>query len=110
MTAPNGDATVDLPSLDSDIEILPLGDADLERTLVILLARLTSVGGRKDDVSGDSSLVGDLVFRTVILGGEVRVGGFWTESPSFGDVWDIYQARTLGVWLGTLSGEDVISR
>jgi hypothetical protein len=68
------------------MDILPFGDADLERTLVMLLARLVIVGGRKDklvdSVSGDSSFVGDLVFRTVIGEGAMRIGGFWTESPS----------------------------
>ena len=76
------------------MEILPFGDADLERTLVILFARLV-IGGRNDklvdSVSGDSSLVGDLVFRTLIAEGEMRIGGFWTGSPSCGDVWDMYQ-------------------
>ena len=76
------------------MEILPFGDADLERTLVILLARLVIVGGCNelvDSVSGGSSFVGDLVFRTVIGEGAMRIGGFWTESPSCGDVWDMYQ-------------------
>lgn len=64
-------------------------------TSVMLLARLVVVGGGRgrfvDDVSGESSLVGDLVLRTVIAGSEARVGGFWTESPSCDDVWDMYQ-------------------
>lgn len=103
MTTANGDATVDFPSLESDIEILPLGDADLDRALVILLARLTSVGDRRlvGEVPSSSSLVGDLVFRTLMVGGKARLGGFWTESPSFGDAWDMYQTyrgRTLEVW------------
>lgn len=58
-----------------------------------LLVRLV-IGGRKgksvDCVSGDSSLVGDLVLCIVIAGGEARPGGVWTESPSCGDVWDMY--------------------
>jgi hypothetical protein len=57
----------------------------------MLLARLVIVGRGRGDVSGDSSLVGDLVLRNAIAGGEVRVGGFWTGSPSCGNVWDMYQ-------------------
>lgn len=94
VTAPNGEATDDLPSLDSDMEIRPLGEADLERISERLLVRLVTAGRKGksvDDVSGDSSLVGDLVLRIVIEAGEARPGGFWTESPSCGDVWDMYQ-------------------
>ena len=95
MKTPNGDTTVDRPSLDVDMEFVPLGEADLERTFVTLLVRLVIVGGRKgkseDDVSRDSSLAGDLLLRTMIVGGEAIEGGFWTESPSCGDVWDMYQ-------------------
>ena len=66
----NVDAVEDRPSRDRERDRPPLGDSDLARVLTRVLGRVEKAGlevrsGRLvEDVSGDSSVAGDLVFET----------------------------------------------
>lgn len=80
-TLASGLAVVDRPKRAKDKDDLPFGELERDRkpeSVLDLEARMEGLAGRKDriepGVSGDSSAVGDLVFRTSSGGSEVLLG------------------------------------
>lgn len=89
-----GLAVDDFPNLASDSESLPFGEPDLDNTPERVLVLDAMVGGldvRRGrlvaDVSGDSFLVGDLVFRTSSAENE-EAGGSAGAPSLLGEVMD----------------------
>lgn len=93
-TLMRGLAVDDRPNRARDREDLPFGELDLDRMPERVLdreARMLGLAGRMGrlevDVSGDSSTVGDRVFRTSSEGIEILREG-WSAAPSCCEVMD----------------------